>query len=146
MLLPVALAFGGLELSYLLDQQQEAGPHSIMTVQHAGPAAMREALQPTAAVFEEVPLHLQSCTQTQLLATPSPLSHAHLAACDPLSTLARKSRAGARRIRPLAPARDVGARLRGRTIRLVQSDGGALLTHYVWPLHVRSVRRKLDGT
>ena len=93
MLLPVALAFGGLELSYLLDQQQEAGPHSIMTVQHAGPAAMREALQPTAAVFEEVPLPLQPCTQTQLLANPSPLSHAHPAASGLLATLSPPSHA-----------------------------------------------------
>jgi len=52
-LLPVALAFGGLELVYMLDQQAEASLRSIITIQHAAPAAMREVLQPTATMEEE---------------------------------------------------------------------------------------------
>ena len=52
-LLPVALAFGGLELVYMLDQQAEASLRSIITVQHATPT--RQVLQPTATMEEVQP-------------------------------------------------------------------------------------------
>jgi hypothetical protein len=57
-LLPVALAFGGLELVYMLDQQAESSLHSTITIQHAAPAAMREVLQPTATMDEVQPATL----------------------------------------------------------------------------------------
>ena len=73
-LLPVALAFGGLELVYMLDQQAEASLRSIITIQHAAPAAMREVLQPTATIEE-----VHSATLLQPCSDPSPLSHANSA-------------------------------------------------------------------
>lgn len=80
-LLPVALAFGGLELVYMLDQQAEANLRSIITVQHAAPAATRQVLQPTATMEEVQPLP-RSCsgaphTFSAASGDPSPLSHAN---------------------------------------------------------------------
>ena len=79
-LFPVALAFGGLELAYMLDQQAEASLRSIVTIQHARPTA-REVFQPTAAM-EEVHSAARSTQPCPLLlqrgywlAFPSLISH-----------------------------------------------------------------------
>lgn len=75
-LLPVALAFGGLELVYMLDQQAESSLHSTITIQHAAPAAMREVLQPTATMDEVQPATLLQPHTLARLECASPLSHA----------------------------------------------------------------------
>ena len=50
-LLPPVLAFGGLELVRMLDEQTEASLRSVTTVRHDAPAATRVVIEPT---MEEV--------------------------------------------------------------------------------------------
>ena len=50
-LLPPFLAFGGLELVRMLDEQTEASLRSVTTVRHDAPAATRVVIEPT---MEEV--------------------------------------------------------------------------------------------
>ena len=111
-LLPVALAFGGLELVYMLDQQAESSLHSTITIQHAAPAAMREVLQPTATMDEVQPATLlQPRTAVRL------------------STLACMYRAGARNVRPLPPVSDDGAPHRAGPFRRLPCLGRLILTN-----------------
>ena len=125
-LLPVALAFGGLELVYMLDQQAEASLRSIITIQHAAPAAMREVLQPT-ATMEEV----HSAT----------LLKPHTLVATPLHSRTQIPRAGARNVRPLPPVSDVGAPHRAGPFRPLPCVGRSLiltsliLTNCAGPLH-----------
>ena len=112
-LLPPVLAFGGLELVRMLDEQTEASLRSVTTVRHAAPAATRGLIEPT---MEEV--------------RPATLLQPHARAAGPSVAPplhACKPRTGARHVRPLRPVCDAGAPHRARHLRRLPCVGGLIV-------------------